>query len=63
MNLDCEWNIKTNKPLTAKEILNGESHAIASWILGGEEQLAVCEECVNNPILVKKYKIRKIMDL
>jgi len=59
MVLDCEWNPETNKQLTVREIFECKSHAKASWFLGNDSQLAVCNECAKNPILVKKYKIRK----
>jgi hypothetical protein len=62
MKLDCEWNPQTNKPLTTKEIFGGKAHAKAVWFLGGDQQLAVCEECVNIPELAKKYKIRKRLE-
>jgi hypothetical protein len=59
MNLDCEWNVNTDKPLTVKEIFEGKSHAKATWFLGQESQLAVCDKCAKNPVLVKRFKIKK----
>ena len=62
MQLDCEWNDKYNRQLTAKEILNGESHAKAVFYLGCDNQLAVCETCDKNPILVKRFKVVKAIN-
>jgi hypothetical protein len=57
MQLDCEWNIKENRPLTHKEYVDGEAHAKATWFFGHENNLAVCDECAKLAKLTK-YKIR-----
>ena len=62
MVLDCEFNPVENRPLTLKEYRDGLFHAKAVYMLGGEEQLAVCEHCAELPILVKKYKIKKLIE-
>ena len=62
MTLDCEFNPVENRPLTLKEYRDGLSHAKAVYMLGREEQLAVCEHCAEIPLLVKKYKIKKMIE-
>lgn len=59
MNLDCEFNPVENRPLTPKEYKSGMSHAKAVYMLGRDEQLAVCEHCAELPFLAKKYKVKR----